>query len=166
MVQLSRRTVLTQGVAMTAAIAAAGSAVLASTDSELEKYIEPVLADALAKHACPGVSLAVYQAGLPLYSRGFGLSNIETQSPVTERTVFRIGSLTKQFTAAATMKLASVSRLHLETSAENYLPALRSLKRFTILELLNHTAGLRSDEGNDSTPSPQQSRRRYSLLKR
>jgi CubicO group peptidase (beta-lactamase class C family) len=119
-----------------------------------QEDIEKTISDALERHACPGVSLAVQRSASMLYSRGFGLSNIETQTPASASSIFRIGSLTKQFTAAAIIKLASVGQIEVKSPAATYLPVMRSLEPFTILELLNHTAGLHSDERDGSTASP------------
>jgi CubicO group peptidase (beta-lactamase class C family) len=107
---------------------------------------------ALQKRACPGVSVAIARAGSLVVAGGFGMANVETQTPVSERTIFRIGSLTKQFTAAATIKLAAMGRLDLKAPAATYLPSMRPLKPFTLLELMNHTAGLHSDEGDGANP--------------
>ncbi len=81
------------------------------------------------------------------------MANVETQSAVSELSIFRIGSLTKQFTAGAIIKLASLGRLDVHAIAATYLPALKALRPFTLLELMNHTAGLHSDEGDDTGSS-------------
>ena len=108
--------------------------------------IDQAVAGTLNAHACPGVSVAVSRAGAVAFSHGYGLANIETRSPVSDRTIFRIGSLTKQFTAAAIIKLAAMGRLDPKAPAATYLPAFRASKPFTLLELMNHTAGLHSDD--------------------
>jgi hypothetical protein len=54
---------------------------------------------ALADQLAPGSSLSVMHADQLLYSKGFGFANLETNTPVKPRSVFRIGSITKQFTA-------------------------------------------------------------------
>lgn len=115
--------------------------------------IEQAVTAAMAAGACPGAMVAMTRNGATLLSHGFGLANIETQSPVTERSVFRIASLTKQFTAAAIIKLSAIGRIDLGAAAADYLPAFARLQRFSLLELMNHTAGLHSDEGDDAQPA-------------
>jgi CubicO group peptidase (beta-lactamase class C family) len=107
------------------------------------------VAKALNAHACPGVSVALARAGTVIGAQGFGVANLETQTAVSPRSIFHIGSLTKQFTAAAIIKLAALGKLDVRAEAASYLPAFKPLKPFTLLELMNHTAGLYSDEGGD-----------------
>ncbi|MGB8843933.1 MAG: serine hydrolase domain-containing protein [Aliidongia sp.] len=148
--RISRRMVIAGGAALSVASALAQPAGQTDNDPDIDQAID----DALKAHACPGISIAVSRAGTIIFSRGFGLANIETQTPVSECSIFRIGSLTKQFTAAAIIKLASVGRVGLATSVGTYLPALHSLKSLTLLELMHHTAGLHSDEDDRTTPAP------------
>lgn len=149
MERMSRRTVIAGGTLLTAA-----AAIPRSSDSPGRGGdIGQAVSKALAARACPGVATSISRAGTIVFSRGFGMANVETRSPVTERTIFRIGSLTKQFTAAALIKLAAVGRLDLRASAATYLPAFGSLRPFTLLELMNHTAGLHSDDDDDISAS-------------
>lgn len=148
--ELSRRAVLAG-----ATIAGAMPARLVAAAAPLHAGISAACDAAIAHKGCPGVAVAVSRAGSIEFMRGFGLANIETQTPVSDRSIFRIGSLTKQFTAAAVIKLAAMERLALDAPASHYLPAFASLPAFTLLELLNQTAGLHSDEeGGSSDASP------------
>jgi len=89
--------------------------------------------------------------GIALFQGGFGLANLETNSPVTKASVFRIGSLTKQFTAAAVLRLCSEERLKLDDPVGRYLPFFAHLSPVTLRELLQHTGGLHSND--ESEPS-------------
>ena len=62
------------------------------------------------------------------------------------RVFFRIGSVTKQFTAALILKLVSAGKLSLSDPAQEHLPTLSTHEPFTVLELLNHTAGVRDGD--------------------
>jgi D-alanyl-D-alanine carboxypeptidase len=101
---------------------------------------------AIEARACPGVQIAVAQNGGILFSRAYGLANLEWRSALRPASVFRIASLSKQFTAAATIKLAAAGVLELDAPVSRYLPFMHRLPAMTLLELMHHTAGLHSDE--------------------
>jgi CubicO group peptidase (beta-lactamase class C family) len=90
--------------------------------------------------------VAIAQAGDIVFSRGYGIANLETRAPVSERSVFRIASLTKQFTAGAVIKLAAMGALGLENPVQRYLPFMRDRPETTLLELMHHTAGFHDNE--------------------
>lgn len=94
----------------------------------------------------PGISLVIWKSGKETYSRYVGLANLETRSPVAASSVFRIGSLTKQFAGALMLKLVAAGKLSLSDPAHKYLPSLAKHEPFSILELLNHTAGVRDGD--------------------
>jgi D-alanyl-D-alanine carboxypeptidase len=89
-----------------------------------------------------GGVVAVTESGKPVLARGYGLSNIETGSPVTEDTVFRVGSLTKQFTATAVLLLVQDGKLRIDDPVAKYLPAFPRDDPTTFRQLLTHTAGI------------------------
>jgi D-alanyl-D-alanine carboxypeptidase len=90
----------------------------------------------------PGLSIAAVKSGRTLLAGGFGLANLETETEVTPQTVFLAGSITKQFVAAAIMRLVQERRLVLDAPAANYLPEIASLGPITVRMLLTHTSGL------------------------
>ena len=90
----------------------------------------------------PGVSVAVMQANEVIFARGYGMANLETETPVTPDTVFRAGSITKQFTAACIMRLLQAGRLSLDDRVSKYLPELTPAGAVTVRMLLTHTSGL------------------------
>lgn len=93
----------------------------------------------------PGLSVAVVQDGRILLMEGMGSADIENDVPATTKTVYRIGSLTKQFTAAAIMKLASENKLKLDDVISNYLSETpKQWGEVTVRNLLNHTSGIPS----------------------
>lgn len=138
--EITRRAMLVAGGG-----AVAGSSAFAAqlgSSGPLGKAIELAATRAIAADGCPGVQVAVSAHGHVRFSKGFGLANLETSSTVSPRTVFRIGSLTKQFTAAAVIKLASEGKLSVADALSDHLPAFRRIPSLTLLELMNHTAGL------------------------
>lgn len=94
----------------------------------------------------PGISLTVWKNGSEIYSHQAGMANLETSTLVANTSVFRIGSLTKQFAGALILKLAAAGKLSLTDPAHKYLPFLSKHEPITILELLNHTAGVRDGD--------------------
>ena len=99
----------------------------------------------VASGATPGLAVYVLRGDDPLLLRGYGYANLEDSAPVTPRTVFRIGSLTKQFTAAAVMRLVQEGRIALNDTIQRFLPTFPTRgHRATIRQLLAHTSGIRS----------------------
>ena len=90
----------------------------------------------------PGVSICVTKHGRTIYDRSPGLANIETQTPMTARSVCRIGSITKQFTAAAILLLAEDGRLSIDDALAVYLPDFPRARDLPLRRILSHTAGL------------------------
>jgi CubicO group peptidase (beta-lactamase class C family) len=93
----------------------------------------------------PGVSLAVVRDGRIVKAKGYGLANIESNSAATPKTVYEIGSLTKQFTAAAVMMLVEEGKLSLDDKITKYFPdAPQAWNRITVRHLLSHTSGIQN----------------------
>lgn len=143
---ISRRNVIASAPSL-AMLPAAVKAKAAGGDPAVEK----AMMEAIHAQACPGASVAIARKSVIIGAQGYGFSNIETHSPASEHSIFRIGSLTKQFTAAAILRLAQMGRVDIHAPAATYLPSLQALKPFTLLELMNHTAGLHSDEGEEAS---------------
>jgi CubicO group peptidase (beta-lactamase class C family) len=96
----------------------------------------------------PGCAVGVAQHGRVLLTRGYGMANLETGTPITAETIFESGSVAKQFTATAVWLLAMDGRLRLDEPVRRYLPEFPEYDRpITVRHLLTHTSGLR-DWGN------------------
>ncbi len=92
----------------------------------------------------PGCSLAVYQNGEIAYARGYGMANLELGVAIGPKTVFDIGSTSKQFAAASIVLLAQDGKLSLDDEVQKFIPELPKYQRpITLRHLLNHTSGLR-----------------------
>ena len=95
-----------------------------------------------------GLAVGVVRVGAPELFSNHGVVDIEWATPVTEDTVFRIGSITKTFTAVAVMQLEEQGRIDLDAPANDYLrsfrliPAKASWRHATVRHLLTHTAGV------------------------
>jgi CubicO group peptidase (beta-lactamase class C family) len=94
----------------------------------------------------PGVSISVYQNGQPSYKNHHGLANLEHQIPISDSTVFLVGSISKQFTAFAILLIENEGKLSIDDSVAKYLPELKELDYgITIRQLANHTSGFRNN---------------------
>jgi CubicO group peptidase (beta-lactamase class C family) len=97
-------------------------------------------------------TVLVAQSGKFLLAKGYGYANAERETPNTLRTKFRLGSLTKQFTATAIMQLRENGLLSLQDSICKYLqPCAESWKPVTLHHLLSHTSGI---PGYGAMPDP------------
>ena len=92
----------------------------------------------------PGFTVGIIDHGKLVYQRGFGMSNISQNAPNGPDKLYRIASVSKQFTAAAISDLISRGQLSLNDDIRKYLPELPDYgKRITIDNLLYHTSGIR-----------------------
>jgi len=97
----------------------------------------------MAENNIPGVLVAVASRGRLLHVKGYGMANVELRVPVTDSTVFEIGSISKQFVSAAVMLLVEEGRVGLDDSIHEYLQDLPSeWLGVTIRQLLTHTSGI------------------------
>jgi CubicO group peptidase (beta-lactamase class C family) len=112
-------------------------------DDKKAAAVDEVFTD-LTKAGSPGCALGVYRDGKIVYSKGYGLANLEANVPITPQSVFDIGSTSKQFTAASILLLEKQGKLSINEDVRKYIPELPDYgQKVTILHLLNHTSGLR-----------------------
>jgi N-acyl-D-amino-acid deacylase len=104
----------------------------------------------MSKWSIPGAALAITNNGHLIFAHGYGMADVEDRQPVQPDSLFRIASITKPFTAAATLKLIEQGMLTLNTPAFSLLSDLTPapgatvdwrLSQITIQELLTHTGG-------------------------
>src|ERR1700745_4157418 len=120
-----------------------GAGGIAGAQEKTAKAADEVFAD-LTKAGSPGCALAVARGGKILYEKGYGLANIEEGVEIMPRTVFDIGSTSKQFTAASILLLEKQGKLSVQDDIRKYLPEIPDYGHtITIRHLLNHTSGLR-----------------------
>src|SRR5262245_57333932 len=100
-----------------------GHAAAAPTDSEVAARIDTYVRGRLPHLRTPGVSLVIVDGDEIVFSRGYGLANVETRTPMTEETLVGIASNVKGMTALAVMQLVEQGRLDLDAPVQRYLPA-------------------------------------------
>lgn len=86
--------------------------------------------------------VGIARGGEVIFSRGYGLANVERRTPVAPDTVFRLASITKQFTAAALMLLVEEGRVGLQDRVSDYIPELAQANEVTVYQLLVQTSGI------------------------
>lgn len=109
--------------------------------------VDAIFAD-LTKPGSPGCALGIYRDGKIIYAKGYGLANVEDNVAISPQTVFDVGSVSKQFTAASILLLEKQGKLRLDDDVRKYVPELPNYppqggQKITILQLLNHTSGVR-----------------------
>lgn len=90
----------------------------------------------------PGAAVLVAQNGKILFEKGYGSADLAKHVPITPQTIFRIGSDTKQFTAAAILKLQEQGKLSVNDKLAKYIPDFPRGDQVTLSELLHHTSGI------------------------
>lgn len=109
------------------------SVVAAQIDALVAEYVPGVL---------PGLQLAVGKAGMVLYARGYGAADIQAGVPMTSSTPVKIGSVTKQLTAAALLKLQEQKKISLADPLSRWIPELRYRPDPTIAQVMQMVAGI------------------------
>lgn len=107
-----------------------------SLDSLFEKIFTP---------SEPGGAVLITKEGKIIYAKGFGVEDIKTKKPITTKTLFNIGSISKTFVASAILHLASEGKLSIEDDIYKYFPDFKNkeiAKKIKIYHLLTHTSGL------------------------
>jgi CubicO group peptidase (beta-lactamase class C family) len=98
----------------------------------------------LAAGRSPGAAVLVSKDGKTLFEKGYGYASLEHRAKVTPETKFRIGSITKQFTAAAILRLQEQGKLDVSDPLSKYIPDYPKGDVVTLRHLLTHTSGMHS----------------------
>ena len=104
--------------------------------------LDAVAAEELRNTGTPGGAIAVVRGDRVIYTKAFGIANVETNEPVRPEMLFRLGSTTKMFTAAALVTLAEQGKLDLNAPVSSYVTGLNAkVGRVTGDQLLSHQSG-------------------------
>ena len=126
----------------------------------LEQKMDELL-NAYAKQNKLNGTVLVGQKGKVLYQKGFGYKNAEEKTPNDANSIFQIGSITKQITAAVIMQLAEEKKLSVQDKLSKYFPGFVNGDKITIEHLLTHTSGV-YNYTNDTTIMGRDVTRNYS----
>lgn len=112
-------------------------------DPALGARVDTAVEDALREMPVARLSLAVVRDGQPILAKGYGYADLAERVPASAATIYRLASITKEFTAAAILHFAEQGRLSLDDPISDYLPDYTGEgRRITIRQLLSHTSGL------------------------
>ncbi|MFN0252104.1 MAG: serine hydrolase domain-containing protein [Kofleriaceae bacterium] len=100
----------------------------------------------------PGMQVIVERDGRVIVDGNYGFADLENRVPVTRQSVFAIGSISKQFGAAAVLQLVEAGTMSLDDTLARYLPAFPRAEKITIRNLLQHTTGIVDFEYSGTWP--------------
>ncbi|GAA0770176.1 serine hydrolase domain-containing protein [Ideonella azotifigens] len=144
----ARRRLFGHGIRLAAVAVIAFSPVLqvlaaAPAPAELRAQLDTLLANAVPADG-PGAVMLVARGDTVLYRSARGMASIELGVPLSPDQVLRIGSVTKQFSAAALLQLVDQGLAKLDDPLSKYLPSYPGADGITLQQLLNHTSGVKS----------------------
>ena len=103
--------------------------------------LERAITQELVRRGGVGATVAIVENGQTLLAKGFGRRSAAGTAPVDAATLFGIGSVTKQFTAAAALLLAEQGKLSVSDRVAKYYPGVTRANDITLLDLMNHVSG-------------------------
>lgn len=110
-------------------------------DPALRTQIDRIAAGVMQQRGVPSASLAVVKDGKVVYTHAYGKAHIDPDTPATPDMRYSIGSISKQFTAAAILILQEQEKLSLNDAVGKYVPGLTHGDEVTIRQILSHTSG-------------------------
>ncbi|HEY5074116.1 MAG TPA: serine hydrolase domain-containing protein [Pyrinomonadaceae bacterium] len=108
---------------------------------DLIEKIDKVATDTLARTGVPSASVAIVKDGQVVYTKAYGDARLDPKTPATPQMRYSIGSISKQFTAAAVLLLQEQGKLSLDDKVAKFIPNLTRANEVTIRQLLSHTSG-------------------------
>src|SRR5947209_13075159 len=134
---------LTVAILLPASAQVAPSPHTQGVPDDLEQFVPTQM----QKWKVPGVAIAVVQNGQVIYSHGFGLRDVKSNLPVTTKTIFAIGSISKSFTSLSMGMLNDEGKLDWDKPVRQYLPEFQmndpvASERMTPRDLISHRLGL------------------------
>ena len=129
-------------VVAVATLGCAASPAPAPGSSTFEGWVDSVAAETLRDGLVPGLSIAIARGPDIVLEKSYGRADIENDVPASNQTIYRIASVTKQFTAAAILGLVEQGRVDLDKDITTYIPEFHGHNtRISVRQLLNHTSG-------------------------
>jgi serine beta-lactamase-like protein LACTB, mitochondrial len=146
-------------ILLVALLVAISSIFAAAQDTSLapakRAQIEKAVSAFMTANSVPAISVAIVQNGQPVWSSGFGMSDLEDSAPSTSSTLYRLGSISKSITAVAILQLSERGKLDLDAPVQKYCPSFpQKDSPITSRQLLAHLSGIRhySDDGKGDVP--------------
>lgn len=107
----------------------------------LSAQVDKIATDALAKSGVPSASIAVVRDGKLVYAKAYGDARLDPKTPATPAMRYSIGSISKEFTAAAILLLQQQGKLSLDDKVAKFFPDLTDANHISIRQILSHTSG-------------------------
>lgn len=123
-------------------LAMSGAANAANIDDSQKAKVDAIAEAWIKAGKTPGLVVGIASDGNMLHAKGYGSADLERNVPMAADSVLLIGSITKQFTAAAIMQLVEQGKLRLEDPISKYYPDFPRGNEVTIRHVLNHTSGI------------------------
>jgi len=123
-------------------------------NATLRARVDHVASQVLEQTGIPSASVAVVQGGKLVYTHAYGLARLDPATPATPDMRYSIGSISKQFTAAAILLLQEEGKLSLDDAVGKYVPGLTRGNEVTIRQILSHTAGYQDYWPEDYVMTP------------
>jgi len=114
---------------------------IAQLSDDVTQKIDKAANDALARTGVPSASVAIVKDGKIAYLKAYGDARLDPRTPADPKMRYSIGSISKQFTAAALLMLQEQGKLSLDDHVGKYIPDLTRANEVTIRQLLSHTSG-------------------------
>jgi serine beta-lactamase-like protein LACTB len=134
-----------------------------SQEKRLE--IEKAVSSFMSASSVPGIGAAVVLDGEPVWSAGFGMTDLEDSAPATSSTLFRLGSISKPISATAILQLWERGKLDLDAPVQKYCPAFPQKEwPITSRELLGHLGGIRHYNSDGKGDIPEDSARHFATM--
>ena len=132
-------------LSLSLAVPAATSAAQRPARAALQRTVDSLVTNALKEGPVAAMSVAVVRGKDTVVMKGYGLADVENDVAATPQTVYRIGSITKQFTSAAVLQLVEQGKVSLDDSIGKHLSNIPAgWRAVPVRQLLNHTSGIPS----------------------
>lgn len=118
--------------------------------NQIIENLDKVINEYMVKKPIPGLALGVVYDNEVIYTKGFGVKNMDTKEPVNEYSLFHMASVSKTFVATGIMQLVEQGKIKLDSYLIEYLPYFElkddRYKKITIRQMLNHISGIPDEE--------------------
>lgn len=118
--------------------------------NQIIENLDKVLNEYMGKNCIPGLAVGVVYDNEAIYTKGFGVKNIETKEIINEYSLFHMASVSKTFVATGIMQLVQQGKMELDSYLIEYLPYFElkddRFKKITIRQMLNHISGMPDEE--------------------
>lgn len=125
----------------------------------IEEKLVPLIDQVVAGCGLAGLAIGIVKSGELVYSQGFGVRDLDTQKPVTPRSLFHLASTSKTFVATAIVQLVEQGKVALDAPVVTFLPYFRlkdpRYKEITVRQMLTHTSGLAAESGGYNWHKPE-----------